>query len=114
MKSLYPRLTLLALAVAAATAPVSAFAADGASGSERDVVPTVLWSLVGVVAFALALGVFYALKRGVGAFPKNPTWVAPISIRPSSDFPGDPDPHEATSHHDDHTPGVHAHPSTGH
>ncbi|MCZ2108308.1 MAG: hypothetical protein LC118_01840 [Dehalococcoidia bacterium] len=89
MKTLYPRLALFSLTIAAATAPVSAFAAGDASGSERDVVPTVLWSLVGVIAFAIVLGIFYALKRGVGAFPKNPTWVAPISIRPSSDFPGD-------------------------
>ena len=110
MMSLRPRYALVALAAAAATMPASAFAADGASAGNREVLPTVLWMSGGVAAFLLVLSVGYGLKRAIGAFPKNPTWIAPITIRPSSEFPGDLDPHEATSAHDDHAPQ----PSPGH
>lgn len=73
-----------------------------------DVVPRVTWMLVGVAASAVVLSVLYLLKKRVGGFPKNPTWVAPITIMPSSQLPGDRDPHEADSedgHHPAHAAG---------
>jgi hypothetical protein len=55
-------------------------------GSGHDVVPVTLWSIAGVLMFGLALSVFYALKRRVGGFPKNPLWKAPISVERSATF----------------------------
>lgn len=66
--------------------------------SQGDVVPRVVWMLGGVAASAVVMGLLYLFKRRVGGFPKNPAWVAPITIMPSSELPGDRDPHEAGSH----------------
>jgi hypothetical protein len=85
---------MAALSAIAAVAP--AYAAEPvARDGGTDIVPVVLWSLVGVGIFATTLGVFYLFKRRIGAFPRNPAWVAPISIMPSKDLPGDVDTHEA-------------------
>ena len=67
----------------------------GAESDSRDIVPIVLWMLGGVAAPAVVLSALYLVKRSVGGFPKNPSWVAPISIMPSAELPGDRDPHEA-------------------
>lgn len=58
---------------------------EGAQPDEggRDVKPVVLWSIAGVAAGAVVMGTLYLLKRQVGGFPANPTWVAPITIMPS-------------------------------
>lgn len=104
---------LAALPVAAAASPAGAHALsapafddqDGhelvttASGdSGQDVVPRVAWTLAGVAASVVGLSGLYLLKRRLGGFPKNPAWVAPITIMPSSELPGDRDPHEAETH----------------
>jgi hypothetical protein len=61
------------------------------SGSDFDVVPVVLWTIVAVLILCILGGTFYLLKRRVGAFPRNPTWVAPISIMESKTFPDEGD-----------------------
>lgn len=78
-------------------------AREGGNGAAVDVVPGAIWTVVGVAAGALILGIFYLLKRRVGGFPQNPDWVAPISIMPSKDSPdegafGDVAP-DAHGHH---------------
>jgi len=60
---------------------------EGDTGNEHDVVPVLVWSSLGVVAGGLVLSVLYVFKRRVGGFPANPSWVAPITIMPSKDFP---------------------------
>lgn len=60
-----------------------------------------VWMVAGILAAATILGTLYLFKRRIGAFPRNPTWVAPIAIMKASDLPGDRDPHEATAP-DDH------------
>ena len=117
MKFSRVRYGIFGMAAALAAAPVMSASAQetGVSvGPATDVVPTLAWAAVGVACFAVILGALYLLKRRVGGFPKSPSWVAPISIRPSRDFPGDTDPHEATSPHDDRQPLVHAHPPKRH
>jgi hypothetical protein len=57
---------------------------DGDGGI--DVVPGVVWTVVGVVAGAVVMGALYFLKRRLGGFPENPSWVAPISIETSDTF----------------------------
>ena len=104
-------LSALAAAAAAFALAAPAFAQEhggSAAGSTRAIEPVVIWSFSGILAGALLLGVFYLLKRRVGGFPKNPSWVAPITIMPSKDFPGDTDPHEG-GHEPDlhHTPAHH-------
>lgn len=117
MKATRPRLLLLSLvALVAAIAPVFALPAAAQTtqdnGGGIDVVPPLVWGVVGVLIFAAVLGLLYLFKRRVGGFPLHPSWVAPIAIRPSKDFPGDDDTHEATSPEDDvHAaahPGEHA------
>lgn len=56
------------------------------TGAERDVDRPLFWSIVGIAAGAVVMAGLYLLKRAVGGFPKNPSWVAPISIEPSSTF----------------------------
>jgi hypothetical protein len=82
--------------------------AGGVVGSiDGRVAPRVLWTFAGVAAGALIAGVFYLMKRRVGGFPRNPSWIAPITIMPSKDFadegtfPDSPlDPHaEPSAHH---------------
>lgn len=53
----------------------------------RKVEPTVIWTVVGVAGVALAGGALYLFKRQIGAFPRNPDWVAPISVMPASENP---------------------------
>ena len=77
---------------------------DGSSligGPDWDDVRSVtLWSLASIAGGCAALGVLYLFKRKVGGFPENPSWVAPISIMPSSGLPQDGDtPHDAHSSH---------------
>ena len=103
MKLLRTRIFAAVFAAFAAAAPVAAFAQEATPGSsEHDVVPTLVWMALGVAVFAIVLAMLYFVKKAVGGFPKNPSWVAPISIRPSSDFPGDD-----ASGHDAHG-GAHA------
>lgn len=60
----------------------------------------VVWTLSGIGAAAILFGVFYLFKRRVGAFPANPSWVAPITILRAGDLPdeGDFGPTEAHDH----------------
>jgi len=56
----------------------------GATGDGGgDVSTRVIWTIVGVAGGAVIFGTLYLLKRRVGGFPENPTWVAPITIMPS-------------------------------
>ena len=68
------------------------------SGSTGDVKTRVTWMIVGIVGASVAMGLLYLFKRRIGGFPKNPSWVAPITIMPSSELPGDVDSHAAESH----------------
>ncbi len=105
---------LLAAVLAAALLPATmAFAQEhgdeAPSGSNSphwsDVKEVAVWSIAGVAAGAVILGVLYTLKRKVGGFPANPSWVAPITIMPSSELPGDDNQgHEASAPHDTHAP----------
>jgi len=125
MKNLLLRLLLAGSLAAAALAPVAAFAQDhGGEGEEAaeehsggsssfiggpewtDARSMALWSLIGVGVFGGALGVLYLFKRKVGGFPENPTWVAPISIMPASDLPGDDGGAHGAEHdtHGNHAP----------
>ncbi|MGE0602052.1 MAG: hypothetical protein AB7J35_21830 [Dehalococcoidia bacterium] len=54
-----------------------------------DVKEVTIWSIVSIAGGSAILGVLYLFKRKVGAFPQNPSWVAPISIMPASELPGD-------------------------
>jgi tellurite resistance protein TehA-like permease len=100
MKKLFVRASLLSATIAAALATVApAFAQEGTEPSGgTDISTTVIWSLIGVGIFSLAMGILYLLKRQVGGFPENPSWVAPISIQRASELPSEPDAHG----HDDH------------
>jgi len=84
-----------AAALAAPTAPVPPAAIHAlpqqASDDEHDVLPVTIWALVGTLIGALALGILYLFKRRVGGFPKNPDWIAPISIERSETFPKEGD-----------------------
>jgi len=110
MKKLLLRLVLVStLSIAALSAAAPALAEDGhgapaSAGSENDVVPAALWSLAGVAAGAVVLGALYFFKRGIGGFPENPSWVAPISITRSRDLPGDGDSHGHGDSHGGHAP----------
>jgi len=59
---------------------------EESASDETDIVPVAVWTIAGVLLAGLAGGVFYLLKRRVGGFPQNPSWVAPISIMESKDF----------------------------
>ncbi|MEX1104039.1 MAG: hypothetical protein WED87_07300 [Dehalococcoidia bacterium] len=50
-----------------------------------------IWSIVGLAIFVVVGGVLYFMKRQMGGFPENPSWVAPITIMPSKDFPDEGD-----------------------
>ena len=72
-----------------------------------DVKEVAVWSIAGVAAGAVILGVLYTLKRKVGGFPANPSWVAPITIMPSSGLPQDDGAghgHDAPDAHGSHAP----------
>lgn len=107
MSRLAIRVLLVATLLAALAAPAAALAAqyeatgvahavatqeqpsDG--GDDPLVDPVVIWSLVALGVFAAVMGSLYFFKRQVGGFPENPTWVAPITIMPSKDFPDEGD-----------------------
>jgi hypothetical protein len=74
-------------------------AEDGDSGF--DVVPGLVWTTAGVAIAAVVMGVLYLFKRRIGGFPANPSWVAPITIMESKDFPAEGDYGDTTpdSHH---------------
>lgn len=56
----------------------------------RDVVPPLIWSIVGVGLFSGALGVLFLLKRELGGFEPRPgAWTAPISVIDSRSLPVD-------------------------
>jgi hypothetical protein len=64
-----------------------------------------IWSLVSIAGGGALLGVLYLFKRKIGAFPENPTWVAPITIMPASELPGDDDAHgHGDADHGNHAP----------
>lgn len=64
----------------------------------------ILWSLL-AIALAVPLGgIFYLLKRRLGAFPEQPEWVAPISVMRSRDLPD-----ERTYQGSDAAAGSHGH-----
>ncbi|MCY4392080.1 MAG: hypothetical protein OXE43_08500 [Chloroflexi bacterium] len=68
----------------------------------RDVVPPLIWSIVGVLLFCGALGVLYLLKRELGGFELKPgAWTAPISVIASRTLPEDDSDYPA-SEDDDH------------
>jgi hypothetical protein len=62
----------------------------------------VIWSVVGLGLFAAVGGALYYFKRQVGGFPENPTWVAPITIMPSKDFPDEGDYGDSAGSHQAH------------
>lgn len=104
MKKLFVRLTTVAsLSLVSLASAVPAFAQENGAGDGggTDISTVVIWSLVGVGVFMLALGILYLFKRQVGGFPENPLWVAPISITRSRDLPSEPheDSHEDTLAH---------------
>lgn len=79
--------------------------ASSKSAQWSDVKEVALWSIAGVAGGAVVLGVLYTFKRRIGGFPANPSWVAPITIMPSRDLPGDDNQgHEAGAGHDSHAP----------
>lgn len=51
-----------------------------------DVDAALFWSIVGIVAGVIVMAGLYLVKRAVGGFPRNPSWVAPISVERSSTF----------------------------
>ena len=59
---------------------------DGELQPQGRVEPMILWTVSGILIGCLVFGTFYLLKRRVGGFPKDPKWVAPISIMQSKDF----------------------------
>jgi hypothetical protein len=79
-----PALLSLALVGAASAAEVNP------QGGSQDV-QKVVWTVVGVAVASVILAIFYLFKRRVGAFPKNPSWVAPISVMPAKDLPDETD-----------------------
>ena len=100
---------IAAPAFAAAQAPVQqsvALFTQQEPQTSSNVLPMLIWMVVGVALVCIVGGIGYLFKRQVGAFPRNPTWVAPISIMRSRDLAGDADPHE--------THGDSAHDATAH
>ena len=60
----------------------------GLGEAGRDVVPPLIWSLVGAGLFCGALGVLFLLKRELGGFELKPgAWTAPISVIESNALP---------------------------
>ena len=62
-------------------------AAEPSAGAQGDVVPVALWTFLAVMGAGVVGGVLYLFKRRIGAFPRNPAWVAPITIMRSADAP---------------------------
>ena len=77
---------LMALDAPPATAATASAAQEAEAG--RDVVPPLIWSIVGVGLFCGALGVLFLLKRELGGFERKPgAWTAPISVIASQTLP---------------------------
>lgn len=58
------------------------------TAGDRDVVPPLVWAIVGSCLFCGGLGVLYLLKRQLGGFELKPdTWKAPITIIASGSLP---------------------------
>jgi hypothetical protein len=99
------RIRLAAIAFGAFSAlatfvPVLADEEGHTSGSPGiDVVPMATWMIVGTLVAGLSLSILYLFKRRIGAFPKNPTWVAPITVMRSQDLPEDFGDAPAEAHH---------------
>ena len=120
MKKLFPGTAAKVMAVSAAVAvslfatlpafaaqaPVTGYVTQQQPTSTHDIVPMAIWAIVAVLVACLVGGIMYAFKRQIGAYPKHPTWVAPISIMLSRDLPGDDESHEA---HSDSTHDITAH-----
>ena len=101
MKQLFLRAALLAVLATVAFAAVSPAAASEASREPAPIVrqwqpkaggapgqsvePILLWTIAGVGGGAVVFAGLYLLKRRLGGFPRNPAWVAPISILRSRD-----------------------------
>jgi hypothetical protein len=64
-------------------APGQEHGGSSADGEGGDVSTRVIWTIAGVAGGVVIFGTLYLLKRRLGGFPQNPTWVAPITIMPS-------------------------------
>lgn len=84
--------------------PVNGLVMQQQAAPSHDVVPTVIWAIVAVLIAALVGGIMYAFKRQVGGFPKNPSWVAPISIMLSRDLPDETRDAHGAAGHENHPP----------
>ncbi|WP_322795641.1 hypothetical protein [Tepidiforma sp.] len=113
MKTRLLRLAVLLSPAAALGSAGTASADDGHGTAEglvqaaTDVLPAVTWSLLAAGVFCLVLGILYLLKRQVGGFPENPSWVAPISIMRSRDLPAEDDSHDGHGGRDSHHAPAH-------
>jgi hypothetical protein len=87
-----PALLSLALVRATSAAEVNP------QGGSQDVAK-VVWTVVGVAVTSLILGIFYLFKRQIGAFPRNPYWIAPISVMPAGELPDETDDSHAAAGH---------------
>lgn len=50
-----------------------------------------VWAIIGVGALAGVIGILYQVKKKLGGFPENPSWVAPITVMPSRELPDEGD-----------------------
>jgi len=50
-----------------------------------------VWSILAIAGTAGFLAVFYMVKKRLGGFPENPSWVAPITVMPSRELPDEGD-----------------------
>lgn len=65
---------------------------EAPSGEHRDGLnDVVIWTIAALGIFAAVMGTFYFFKRQVGGFPEHPSWVAPITIMRSEEFPDEGD-----------------------
>ncbi|HEY4670197.1 MAG TPA: hypothetical protein VIH05_10525 [Tepidiformaceae bacterium] len=88
---------------AAPLAPVATGSGDVATAQEEphgeeqsiplsDRAKTALvWAIIGIAVMAGVGGVLYRVKRKIGGFPENPSWVAPITVMPSRELPDEGD-----------------------
>jgi hypothetical protein len=94
----------LAAAAVALAAAVPASAATAQTAIDNDVISPVLWTVVAIAVFVVVGGVFYLLKRQLGAFPEHPDWVAPIEPIYSRDLPAEPATHDEPAEVLEHSP----------
>ncbi len=50
-----------------------------------------VWAVIGIAGLAGIGGILYRVKRKLGGFPENPSWVAPITVMRSRDLPDEGD-----------------------